>query len=420
MTEQALMEQICQLGQMHLEGNIVPPSWYQHLKYPSGKPYHIAITLLSEIVYWFRPRMVRDEHTGEFQGWAKKFKGDGIQRGYAAWGAPFGFTKREAADAIKYLVAEGYITTDIRDVTLPDGTLRPNVVVVTSVSPDRLRLITYNSRRSGGTTVERDTPTTGYDISTEGVIPHKVLPPAGSSVSTSGVLPQKVTSSPLPMWEGDTAGRNCLESILESTLETNNENSVLPESKGTANASAPSREVLLHKRDEGITTTPAATTPSVTVTATKPIAAGEYPTLLIQPKSRHAVLHQGQRATREDLSYPNVASAYAWAARTWKLALVTEGTETPALAGALETLDSALSHLRERALRAKQLTFTQVLDDYLRDDEGLCAVLRAADAVTRLVEFTAAIWDILTQWDDAPSADDLAALRSLLGDNAAA
>ena len=164
------MQQIYQLGQLHLEGNIVPPSWYQHLKYPSGKPYHIAITLLSEIVYWFRPRMVRDEHTGEFTGWAKRFRGDGIQRSYAAWGAPFGFTKREAADAMKYLVAEGLITTDIRDVTLPDGTLRPNVVVVTGVNPARLTAITYTSRRNGGTTPEPSYPM-GYNPMTEEVLP---------------------------------------------------------------------------------------------------------------------------------------------------------------------------------------------------------------------------------------------------------
>lgn len=441
MTQKQLMELICQLGQLHIEGNIVPPSWYQHLKYPSGKPYHIAITLLSEIVYWFRPRMVRDERTGEFAGWAKKFRGDGIQRSYAAWGAPFGFTKRESADAIKYLLAENLITTEIRDVVLPDGTLRPNVVVVTSVDPVRLREITYSRR--GGHTPESttQTPSEGSSVETEEVVPQDVIPTNGYDISTSDLLPRPVPSSPDAAREGATPGRNNIESNLETIRETTTENSYLPGSNsttGSASAPAEDDDVCVVTKTATppaavnvpatVVTTPAqaevghplSVTPTGTGTA-EPAAKSPYPAVLLKPKARRAVLELGQRPARDDLAYPNVAAACAWTARMWNLPLVLELSETAEVSETLSALESALAGIRERALREKQLTFTQVLDDYLGDDEALRALLRDTPTpLSRLSEFAQAIADVLSQWDDAPTADVLAALRATIGQDGAA
>ncbi|MFP1483844.1 hypothetical protein ACLB1S_19830 [Escherichia coli] len=36
----------------------------------------------SEIVYWYRPTEVRDEHTGALLGYRKRFQGDKLQRSY--------------------------------------------------------------------------------------------------------------------------------------------------------------------------------------------------------------------------------------------------------------------------------------------------------------------------------------------------
>jgi hypothetical protein len=443
MTAKDLMEQICQLGQIHLEGNVVPPSWYQHLKYPSGKPYHIAITLFSEIVYWFRPRMVRDERTGEFVGWQKKFKGDGIQRGYAAWGAPFGFTKREAADAIKYLVAEGLITTEIRDVTLPDGTLRPNVVVVTSVSPTRLREITY-TRRHGGPTPERTTAT-GYNVETDGVIPQDVTPPSGYNISGQDLLPGVVGPSSDDRKEGATARGTCLETMRNNNLEIKKDASL---HTGTKFVTSPHTQtdgnIFSIQFSEGtaqpetisttgvqsatlltpITVTPTvvAVTPQPTVMTTE-AKRSDYPAVLIKTQSRRAVLELGQRPTREDFIVPNVVSACAWAAKTWKLALVRDvaESETPVLVELLARLEDVLASIRERALRLKQITFTQLLDDYLGPDDALRACLRDAPTPqARLAEFTSAVLEVDALWTEAPSDDDLAALRAFLDSDAAA
>jgi len=153
MTDADAMDIVMQVGEMHFEGNIIPQSWFEHLKYPSGKPYLTAIVILSEIVYWFRPREIRDERTGRPICYEKKFKGDALQRSYESFANQFGFTKREATDAIKYLVNEGIIRTELRTVTFDNKFKFPNVMFII-VEPNRLRDITHG-RRPNGVPVQR-------------------------------------------------------------------------------------------------------------------------------------------------------------------------------------------------------------------------------------------------------------------------
>ena len=147
MTEADAMDIVMQVGEMSFEGNIIPQSWFEHLKYPSGKPYLIAVVILSEIVYWFRPREIRDERTGRPICYEKKFKGDALQRSYESFANQFGFTKREATDAIKYLVSEGILRTELRTVTFDNKFKFPNVMFITVV-PERLGEITHGRRQN--------------------------------------------------------------------------------------------------------------------------------------------------------------------------------------------------------------------------------------------------------------------------------
>lgn len=68
------------IGTLHLSGNVVPQIWYKTITKETGKPYLLAITLLADIVYWYRPTEVRDERSGQIIGWRKKFKGDLLQK----------------------------------------------------------------------------------------------------------------------------------------------------------------------------------------------------------------------------------------------------------------------------------------------------------------------------------------------------
>lgn len=83
------------IGKINIIGNIIPHTWYKSIHRESGKPYLNAIIILSDIVYWYRPIELRDEHSGEIIGYKKKFKGDLLQRSYQQLSTMFGISKRD-------------------------------------------------------------------------------------------------------------------------------------------------------------------------------------------------------------------------------------------------------------------------------------------------------------------------------------
>ncbi len=121
------------IGQINLTGNVTPASWWRHITLPSGRPDQTAITLLAEIVYWYRPSEVRDEITGALVGYRKRFHGDKLQRSYQAFADQFGFSKREATDALKRLRDAGFITLELRTVQTSEGMTLSNVLYVEPV-----------------------------------------------------------------------------------------------------------------------------------------------------------------------------------------------------------------------------------------------------------------------------------------------
>src|SRR5690348_4943871 len=88
------------VGAIHLEGNIIPHEWFRHLRHKDGKPDMVAIVVLSEIVYWYRPRVEKDERTGKILGYYKRFRGDMLQRSHGSLAGQFGFTKRQVRSAL--------------------------------------------------------------------------------------------------------------------------------------------------------------------------------------------------------------------------------------------------------------------------------------------------------------------------------
>ena len=71
-----------QVGQMGITGNIVNPNWNYYVTNESGKTNYLAVQILAEIVYWYRPSIKENKTTGisEFE---KRFKHDKyLQRSY--------------------------------------------------------------------------------------------------------------------------------------------------------------------------------------------------------------------------------------------------------------------------------------------------------------------------------------------------
>lgn len=83
----------------------------------TGKPYLIAIVILSDIVYWYRAGRGTDEGSGQLLGYRKRFKADLLQRSYQQMADQFGITKRDATNAVVELEKLGVVRRVFRTLT---------------------------------------------------------------------------------------------------------------------------------------------------------------------------------------------------------------------------------------------------------------------------------------------------------------
>lgn len=123
-------QDVITLGNINITGNVLPPQWLKHIKMPSGKPDTIGCLILSDIVYWYRPVIVRDEVTGEVSGYNKKFKADLLQRTYDSFVDMYGFTKRQVIDAFVRLENLGLIKREFRTIKTDKGLTLSNVLYI--------------------------------------------------------------------------------------------------------------------------------------------------------------------------------------------------------------------------------------------------------------------------------------------------
>ena len=160
-------EIIDQVHELHFDGNIVPHTWYEHLTRPNGKPYLEAIVLLSDIVYWYRPRVIRDENTNRVIRLEKRFAADKLQRSYGQFTDMFGMGKSQVRNALKYLEAKGIITLEFKTINVR-GTQMSNVLFIEPVVEALRRLNTpYQQTREDLSSDETIAPVTVDDTYTE-------------------------------------------------------------------------------------------------------------------------------------------------------------------------------------------------------------------------------------------------------------
>lgn len=158
------------MAEINISGNVTPQIWYKTILRENGKPYLLAIAILSDIVYWYRPLEVRNEENGGIVGWKKKFKSDLLQKSYRQYAELFGESLRSVEAAMKYLQSIGVITRVPRDVRMENGVMIYNVTFL-QLNVDRLYELTYPFEDQvqnfvGGTTKFCTTP---YNEKGEGV-----------------------------------------------------------------------------------------------------------------------------------------------------------------------------------------------------------------------------------------------------------
>jgi DNA-binding Lrp family transcriptional regulator len=123
-----------QVGSVHLEGNILPTSWFSTFVLESGKPDLNAIVVLSEIVYWHRPTVVRDEYSGQVVRVKKKFKSDLLQRSYQSFSDQYGFSKQQVKEAFDRLEKYGVLKRHFRTIEANNQKYN-NVLFIELITP---------------------------------------------------------------------------------------------------------------------------------------------------------------------------------------------------------------------------------------------------------------------------------------------
>ena len=91
------------MANVNISGNIISPMWYRTVVKEDGKPHFLAIAILSDVVYWYKPRIVRDEVTGNVIKAVKRFADDLLQRSSKALADQFGVSKRQITEALRLL-----------------------------------------------------------------------------------------------------------------------------------------------------------------------------------------------------------------------------------------------------------------------------------------------------------------------------
>ncbi|MBG9842163.1 MULTISPECIES: DnaD domain-containing protein [Bacillus cereus group] len=129
---------VLQIGQMNFRGNVIDHGWFKTLTLDNGKPNMVAISILGEVVYWYKPTEVRDEHSNNVR-YKQKFKADTLQKSYQQFADSFGFTKRQVKDACDYLKDRRLVRIEFRTVFV-NGTRCNNIMFIEPI-PEEIQKI---------------------------------------------------------------------------------------------------------------------------------------------------------------------------------------------------------------------------------------------------------------------------------------
>ncbi|AIM04410.1 prophage LambdaBa04, DnaD replication protein, putative [Bacillus anthracis] len=123
---------------MNFRGNVIDHGWFKTLTLDNGKPNMVAISILGEVVYWYKPTEVRDEHSNNVR-YKQKFKADTLQKSYQQFADSFGFTKRQVKDACDYLKDRRLVHIEFRTIFV-NGTRCNNVMFIEPI-PEEIQKI---------------------------------------------------------------------------------------------------------------------------------------------------------------------------------------------------------------------------------------------------------------------------------------
>lgn len=190
-----------------LTGNVTPISWYGHILTNSGKPDVVAITILSDIMYWYKPTLVRDEISGDLIEIKQKFKFHQLQKTYQEYSDLFGFSKKRVKEAFDNLESKKLVIRDFKDIRTKTGLRLINVMFVEPVleNIDKISNKIRTPLKSGGPPPQkgRDLPSKKQGTSSEKNTPHhtkknRVVPQENGYTNTENTPSENTTTTTTP------------------------------------------------------------------------------------------------------------------------------------------------------------------------------------------------------------------------------
>ena len=130
-----------QVGKIGLSGNIIPDAWYKTIISRNGKVNLLAVNILADVVYWYRPSESRDEITGNVT-YKKKFRHkDFLQKSYKDICEKFNCSEKQAREALKDLENLGVLARHFNTVETEYG-FHPNAMFLELI-PGGLIALTF-------------------------------------------------------------------------------------------------------------------------------------------------------------------------------------------------------------------------------------------------------------------------------------
>lgn len=98
---------VSEVSNYNLTGIVVPKSWYHHIKTKSQNTNFLAVSILADILSWYRPRLsFNEDGTVSLE---QKFKGDLLQMSIPDFEEAFNATRRQITSATDLLIDLGLV-----------------------------------------------------------------------------------------------------------------------------------------------------------------------------------------------------------------------------------------------------------------------------------------------------------------------
>lgn len=139
-------------GGSRFTGNIIPNNWYKKITTNSGRPDLASITILAEVVYWYRPN--RDG--------GNKFNGDLWQSSYEYFENKFGYNRQKIRRIFVRLEELGLVKRQFRTIKHRgqkyNNILFLNLLDLSLLSPKPIVTGTQEDKKISSKLIKNDTP----------------------------------------------------------------------------------------------------------------------------------------------------------------------------------------------------------------------------------------------------------------------